>query len=84
MVMGHRRPIRSHDLVELLKGAGVGLRPELQKGLAELTPYYSSARYPNAGLERPWESIPLEVAERLIKVAKEVVEEVGRRLGAGG
>jgi len=49
--------------------------------LSELTPYYSVARYPNAGLERPWEGISRELASRLLEAAERIVERVGEEMG---
>jgi len=37
-------------------------------------------KYPNAGLERPWESIKRGTAERLIEVAKRVIEIVEEKI----
>ena len=81
MVMRRTRPPRTHDLTRLLSGLGLDLPEELRVGLSELTPYYTVARYPNAGLERPWESIERSLAERLVRVAERVVEIVGRKAG---
>jgi HEPN domain-containing protein len=39
------------------------------------------ARYPNAGLERPWENISNETAERLLKGAQRAVEAIGKAAG---
>jgi HEPN domain-containing protein len=49
--------------------------------IAELSPYYTISRYPNAGLERPWEGIEEETARRLVKKAEEVVKRIGIELG---
>lgn len=57
------------------------MREELVLCLSELTPYYSAARYPNAGLERPWENIAYKTAVRLVECAKMIVEEAGRSAG---
>ncbi len=84
MVLKRARPPKTHDLVRLVEGLGLRLPRDLYVGVAELTPYYMLARYPNAGLERPWESIPRETAERLVGVAERVVEHVGRLLGFTG
>ena len=86
MVLKRSRPPKTHDLVRLVRELGLDLPRELMAGISELSPYYTVARYPNAGLERPWESIARETAERLVSVAGEVVRVVERatRLGEGG
>ncbi|MBS7248069.1 MAG: hypothetical protein QXX18_07235 [Candidatus Jordarchaeales archaeon] len=61
-----------------------GLSEKLVEALAEPTPYYTVSRYPNAGMERPWESIPVSLAERIIRKAKIIVREVGRLASLGG
>ncbi|MEM4564649.1 MAG: hypothetical protein QXS73_04780 [Desulfurococcaceae archaeon] len=38
-------------------------------------------RHPNVGLGRPWESIDKALAERLLTIAEDVVEYVGRAAG---
>jgi len=81
IAMRRSRPPRTHDLTRLLSELGLDLPEDLRVGVSELTPYYTVARYPNAGFERPWESIERSVAERLVKVAEEVVDYVGRRAG---
>jgi len=80
-------PPRTHDLVRLVREVGVELPEDLRRSVAELSPYYTVARYPNAGMERPWESIERGTAERLLRAAERVVREVGRLAGlerAGG
>lgn len=78
IMAGNKRPPKTHDLTELYRVLGGGLSVELVEALAELTPYYTVSRYPNAGMERPWESIPVSLAERLLEKAKVIVREVGR------
>ncbi len=51
------------------------------EALSELTPYYSVARYPNVGLEKPWLGISKSLAERLVEASKRIVEEVGIHAG---
>jgi len=77
----HERPPRTNDLTQLAKTAGIALDHELLSSVGELSPYYSVARYPNAGLKRPWESITRTTAERLVEAARRVVEKVGLDLG---
>ncbi len=81
MVKQRERPPKTHDLVELLQHAGIRLDRQLETALAELSPYYSIARYPNAGLRRPWERINRETAVRMLETVKIVVEAVGKELG---
>jgi len=83
IVLRRRRPPKSHDLTRLLSELDIEISEDLRVGITELTPYYTIARYPNAGLERPWESISRTTAERLLRVAEEVVKYVGRLLGLG-
>ena len=81
MVLKRRRPPKTHDLARLIGELGLEIPGELRTGISELSPYYTVARYPNAGLERPWESIDRRTAERLVRVAEEVVGYVGRVAG---
>jgi len=67
IVLKHERPPRTHDLVELRRGLEVRLSEDLVEALSELTPYYSVARYPNAGLEKPWLGISKSLARRLVE-----------------
>jgi len=83
IVLRRKRPPKSHDLTRLLSELDIKISEDLRIGITELTPYYTIARYPNAGLERPWESISRTTAERLLRVAEEVVKYVGRLLGLG-
>ncbi|MEM1607257.1 MAG: HEPN domain-containing protein [Candidatus Bathyarchaeia archaeon] len=77
------RPPRGHDLVMLYRGLSTILRvsESIVGRIPEVSQYYTVARYPNAGLEVPSESISeeqarraLEVAEEVIKVVREVIE----------
>lgn len=77
IVLKRERPPRTHDLVELHRLLGARLPEGLVEALSELTPYYSVARYPNAGLEKPWLGISSSLAKRLVEAAKRIVEEVG-------
>ncbi|PUA34275.1 MAG: hypothetical protein B9J98_00025 [Candidatus Terraquivivens tikiterensis] len=83
IVLKRSRPPRTHDLTRLVSGLGLELPCELKAGLSELSPYYVIAMYPNAGLERPWETIDKTLANRLVDVAESVVREVGRVAGLG-
>lgn len=81
MILRRERPPRTHDLVRLSNELGLTLPKELEIGLSELSPYYVVARYPNAGLERPWENIDKRLAEKLVSIAGEVVKEIGGIMG---
>jgi len=84
LVLKRRAPPKTHDLTRLARELGLELPRDVAAGLAELTPYYTIARYPNAGLERPWESIEESTAERLLRIAEEVVRIAGEKAGLGG
>ncbi len=81
MVLKRNLPPRTHDLTRLVSELGLSLSRELETGVSELSPYYTVARYPNAGFEKPWKSIERGVAEHLVQVAEKVVEIVGERAG---
>lgn len=70
------RPPRSHDLVELLNIAGIELDPSDIDALTELSPYYTVARYPNAGLRKPWREITASTANRFIALAERIVNRI--------
>ncbi len=70
------RPPRSHDLVELLNIAGIALDPSDIDALTELSPYYTVARYPNAGLRKPWREITASTANRFIALAERIVNRI--------
>lgn len=80
IVLKRRSPLKTHDLSRLLSESNVKVNDEVRVGISELTPYYTIARYPNAGLERPWESIEKSTAERLVNIADKVVRNVGKVL----
>ena len=75
-----RRPSRTHDLIELLEEAGLKLEEEDRDNLAELTPYYTVARYPNAGLRKPWKEIGRKTAEKFVKLAEKIVSKIKQTL----
>lgn len=72
----------SHDLVKLYKMVmdHINLGVKLND-LAILSAYYTQARYPNAGLERPSEEITREQAERALKIAEGIINEVSKTIG---
>ncbi len=75
---------RTHDLTVLLDG----IKDRLQvpkwiiDRLPEVSQYYIVARYPNAGLEVPSESISREQALRALEVAEEVIKVAERKIKA--
>ena len=77
-----RLPPKTHDLTMLYDGLRglLKLPRELEESLPELSQYYVTARYPNAGLRRPSRSFSLSQARRGVEVARRVLEEVGRAL----
>ncbi len=81
-----RNPPRTHDLVVLYRG--LGGRVEVGEGfegrLPEVSQYYVTARYPNAGLEVPSESISREQAERALEVARHVLGRVSSAIRDSG
>lgn len=73
------RPRRGHDLVALYRGLSnvLSLDGWIVERLPEVSQYYTIARYPNAGLEVPSESISEEQARRALEVAEEVIRIAG-------
>ncbi len=79
-----KRPPHVHDLTALYSEVGdaLPLPEEVREGLAEVSQYYVTARYPSAGLRRPSESFTRGQAARALEVARRVVGEAGRALAA--
>lgn len=77
---------RTHDLVVLYRGLEhvVQLPSEVVELLPEVSQYYTTARYPNAGLEVPSESISRTQASRALEVARAVVSAIERRIAEAG
>ncbi len=48
--------------------------------MAGLSAYYTQARYPNAGIERPSIEITREQAEEAVMVVEEVINEVSKAI----
>ena len=71
-----QRPPRTHDLVELLHLSGLKLEAMDEELISELSPYYTIARYPNAGLRKPWREIAQGTARKFLDVAERVVDKV--------
>ena len=61
----------------------VGLPDEVKERLPEVSQYYVTTRYPNAGLLRPSVSFNKYQAERALEVAKHVLRRVREALTAG-
>lgn len=75
----HKRPPPVHDLVVLYRELKQDLRlsNDVEEALAELSQYYVTARYPNAGLRRPSQSFSRTQALRAIEVARHVLRKIG-------
>ncbi|MDH5816356.1 MAG: HEPN domain-containing protein [Candidatus Nezhaarchaeota archaeon] len=68
---------RGHDLVKLYRRIKGAIDVQLSEGaLAKLSAYYTIARYPNAGMERPSEEITKENAEEALSIARGVLDEI--------
>jgi len=78
-----RKPYpKTHDLTVLyseLKQV-LELPSDVVEGLPEVSQYYTIARYPNAGLEVPSESISRAQAVRALGIAESVVKVVEQRI----
>ncbi|MGC8608137.1 MAG: HEPN domain-containing protein [Vulcanisaeta sp.] len=74
---------KTHDLVRLYNEVSdvMPLPQEAVDRLPEVSQYYVSARYPNAGLEVPSERINRAQAIRALEVANMVIENARRLLG---
>ncbi len=77
---------RTHDLVVLYSGLKqlIELPMDVAELLPEVSQYYTTARYPNAGLELPSESISRTQAVRALEVARAVVSIVEQRIREAG
>ncbi len=60
------------------RGGGISLK---ESSLSRLSVYYTVARYPNAGMERPSTGITKEQAEEAVAIAEAVIVEVEKALG---
>jgi len=73
---------RGHDLVALYKRAvregGLVLN---EAALSRLSVYYTIARYPNAGIERPSEEIAEGQAVEAVATSEVVIDEVSKAVG---
>ncbi|MCD6457793.1 MAG: HEPN domain-containing protein [Thermoproteales archaeon] len=73
-----KRPPHVHDLTMLyeeLKSI-ISLPDEIKEALSEISQYYVTARYPNAGIRRPSRSFSKTQSTRAIEVAKNVIEKI--------
>ena len=82
MGVKRRRPPHVHDLTALYSEVRdiTPLPEDIEDRLAEISQYYVTARYPNAGLRRPSRSFTKGQAERALEAARRVVEEARRAL----
>lgn len=81
-----KRPIHTHDLTALHRETRGMLRlpTAISTRLAQLSAYYTGARYPNSGLNRPSISITATDARSAIEIAKGVVTVVKRQVAGRG
>ncbi len=79
-----QRPPHMHDLTALYQMAkpALELPDELVELLPEVSQYYATARYPNAGLRRPSLSFSRTQAQRALEVAERVLKHVEEALAA--
>lgn len=72
---------KGHDLIRLYRRLNQFINLRTSEGLlARLSTYYTLARYPNAGIERPHEEITEEQAKEAIQIAEVVIDEVSRAI----
>lgn len=78
----NRRPIHVHDLTVLYRQAKgrLSLPEAVSERLAELSAHYTSARYPNSGLNRPSVAITSNQARRAIQTARGILRIVQKQL----
>lgn len=81
LLEARRRSPRGHDLVTLYSQLRGRLKfpRRVKEGLAELSAFYTLARYPNAGLERPSTEINKAQAGRALRIAQEVLGHAEKR-----
>ncbi len=73
--------LRGHDLVRIYRRLREVVDLELSESLlSRLSGYYTQARYPNAGIERPSEEITREQALEAVSTAGGVIDEVSKAL----
>jgi HEPN domain-containing protein len=81
-----KRLIHTNDLTALHRQTRGRLKmlQVTTNGLAELSAYYTGARYPNSGLNRPSVSITATQARRAIRTARGVLAVVKREIAPTG
>ena len=68
---------RSHDLVKLYRDLKKYVDVEVNEDdLSRLSMYYTQARYPNAGIERPSQEITENNAKNMVEIAKVTLHEI--------
>ncbi|MEM0484949.1 MAG: HEPN domain-containing protein [Pyrobaculum sp.] len=85
-IFARREPPKRHNLLELyreLRQHGVDFSPQLVDGLAILTKYYATSRYPDAAGGPPSELFTRREAEYALGVAKELVRLASLIYGGG-
>ncbi len=81
-----REPPKRHNLLELyreLRAAGVEFSPDLVEGLAVLTKYYATSRYPDAAGGPPSELFTRREASYAVEVASEIARLASLAYGGG-
>ena len=72
---------RGHDLVKLYSMIKNHVKLEISiADLSRLSAYYTQARYPNAGLERPSKEITREQAEEALEIARRIIDEITKTI----
>ncbi|MDK6028923.1 HEPN domain-containing protein [Ignisphaera sp. 4213-co] len=73
--------VRGHDIVKLYRRLKQFINQKIDEGLlAKLSAYYTLARYPNAGIERPHEEIDEGQAKEALQIAEVIVNEVSKAI----
>lgn len=83
LALRRKRFPKTHDLLDLYSEISSLLEIPGKEKLGLLSSFYEVSRYPNAGVRRPSKSISREVAEEMVKLARNIVRIVGERLGLG-
>jgi len=82
--LARKRPPHTYDLTVLYSEVEgfLELPEEVRELLPEISQYYVTSRYPNAGVRRPSLSFSRTQAKRALEVAGHVVERAGGVLAA--
>jgi HEPN domain-containing protein len=86
-VLARKEPPKRHNLLELyreLRQYGVELSPQLVEGLAVVTKYYATSRYPDAAGGPPSELFTKREAEYALEVARELIRLASLTYGEEG